>query len=853
MTKRTDTYRQMMYDAPYSICIERAKYYTKSYKETEGEHPAIRQAKALEKTLDNIPLYILDQEQILGHRTSKLLGVILPVERGDINCVLKMDLEGLKTRENRPWQISEEDENILMNEILPYWEGKTVSDKKIEMFKKFGLISKDKLAMKPSGRMKYLQKFLLSNAPHIANTVLDDQGHLVMGHNNIVKLGINGIKEQASQKIEEVNKYLEIGHIERDGGSMYVPVEPVSYIQNYPDLAHIEQKFQERFAKGNGYTMDNKAFLEAVLICCDATSRFIMRYAQLARDNAENETKPQRKAELERAAKICDWISTNSPRNFREAVQLVWFNEIIGTISHGLGAILAVGRPDQYLYPFYKSDVESGKITNEEVVELLEEFIIKLSSNLMLLPGNTGKASPELGTDHVALVVGGADKNGKDGTNELSYLIADAVENVKCMTISFSIRIAPGITSRKWLERAIELYTKTSGTALYNDDAIVTALQNSGCSIEDARDYGIVGCIEPAPQGNAFPITAGNAISLPGLLEMTLNNGRRRLGGKIDGVRIGKSKEFKSYEEVWEAFLKLLKIMVDITVKSSNIKDMLHAEYYPNPFISMTTDGCIKNALDLLQGGAIYNFNTISSGGFATVANSLYALKKVVFEDKEMTMEEMLDILKNNFRNQKALRAKLINKIPKFGNDHDGVDSIAQDLLNAFCDEVLSHSTIRIPGKYRPSLFSAGTHPLVGRYLGATPDGRKSGESVSNSLSPTNNTERNGPTAVLNSLAKLDSTKIASGMSLNMRLLPLLLKEKENRSKLADMVSTYFEKGGMHVQFNVVNQEDLIDAQVNPENYQDLVIRVSGYNAYFVNLTKTLQDDIIDRYQFENL
>jgi formate C-acetyltransferase len=218
-----------------------------------------------------------------------------------------------------------------------------------------------------------------------------------------------------------------------------------------------------------------------------------------------------------------------------------------------------------------------------------------------------------------------------------------------------------------------------------------------------------------------------------------------------------------------------------------------------------------------------------------------------------MTIEEMLDILKSNFKNQKAFRAKLINKIPKFGNDHDEVDAIAQNLLNAFCDEVLSHSTIRIPGRYRPSLFSAGTHPLVGRYLGATPDGRKSGESVSNSLSPTNNTERNGPTAVLNSLAKLDSTKIASGMSLNMRLLPLLLKKEENRLKLTDMVSTYFEKGGMHVQFNVVNQEDLVDAQIHPENYQDLVIRVSGYNAYFVNLTKTLQDDIIDRYQFESL
>ncbi len=866
MTKRTDSYRNAIYNAPFEICVERARYWTESYKDTEGEHPTVRAAKALEKTLDSMSIFIRDDEQLVGHRTSKLLGVILPVERGDINNGLYSDLKIIKNRKNKPYHISEEDEELLFKEILPYWKRKTVSEKKLKMFKKFKLLSDSgldlskmqqlrksfgskwvrtflKLFQDRGSELKYFLEFMKSSTPLASVTNLDDQGHLVMGHNNLLKWGYEGIKNRA---IEQLNQ-AELVTIETNGGSFAILEKPTTYDK-------LVYNFQFRFSKTNGNTEDKAAFLNAVVICCDAAIRYIRRYAKLAKNKAIKEVDSTRKLELTAISKRCNWISSNKPRNFSEALQLVWFNEVMANISHGLGGILAVGRPDQYLYPYYLADKLAGLISDEDVVELIEEFIIKLSSNLMIVPSfDEVRNAPELGSDHLALTVGGVDIHGNDATNELSYLICDAIENVKCTTISFSARIAPEVNPRKWIERIVDIYRITNGTAIYNDDVIIPALVNGGCSLEDARDYALVGCVEPAPQGNAFPITAGNESSLSGLFEMVINNGQTRLGSKFVDMESFTSKNFTCYEDLWQKYKEFIKHGVDLAVKCANIKDIVHGENYPNPFVSMSLDGCIENALDMTQGGAKYNFNTLSSSGIGTVVDSLCALKKLVFEDKKISLEHMLDVLNNNYKKEELLRTKLKNKIQKFGNDIEYVDSIAQDLLNVYCDEINSHSTVRLPGQFRPCLFSAGTHVLTGNLLGATPDGRKAGEPISNSLSPSNGAEKNGPTAVLNSIAKLPTEKMGSGMSFNMRLLPSLIETKEERFKLADMILSYFEKGGMHVQFNIIDQNVLRDAQLNPENYKDLIVRVSGYNAYFAYLDKSLQDDIIDRVQFDRL
>ncbi|MGV9204118.1 MAG: pyruvate formate lyase family protein [Promethearchaeia archaeon] len=871
MNTRTEKLKDLMLHAPYEFCIERAKWYTESFKQTEGEEPALRMAKALEMTLKKIPIFILDKEQIIGSRTSKLLGVGIPVERGDANNILRVLLKSMTHRKFKPYHISKEEEKLLMDEIFPYWDGKTVSDKKIRAYRKNGLYMKTKtsilkllkafrlkniknlLDMLRSGTNKvklksarYLRQFIMSNSPNGTSTALDDQGHLIMGHGNLLAEGYKSIKQKAIKKSEEIIPQIE-SEIKYNGGSMNTINNTLEEIVPYK----AESEFQEKFSKKNGYNINNLAFLEAVIICCNSASNFILRYSNLAIKKAKREKDPQRKKELYEIAERCNWISNNKPRDFREAIQLVWFNEIMASISHGLGGILALGRPDQYLYPFYQADIKEGRISKNQVLELLEELIIKSGSNIMGLP-SFGGSGTDFGTDHVAITVGGVNKDGVDATNDLSYLFVDAFENIKGMTVSFSIRIDPKTSPRLWIERAIETLQNTSGPAFYNDQAIIKALVNNGASIEDARNYAIVGCVEPAPAGCSFPITAGNAVSLTSLLEMLLNDGRTMLGNTLPGLEPFNSKKFQSYEELWNKFKELINLGVNHAVKCSNIKDKIHAENYPNPFISMTLNGCIESALDMTQGGAKYNYNTLSTDGFATVANSLTALKKYVFEDKAISLKKLIKILHKNYKHAEPLQVKLKQKIPKYGNDNEYADEIIKDLANVFCDEINSHPTIR-GGQFRPCLFTAGTHTLTGMMLSATPDGRKAGEPVSNSLSPSNNTEKNGPTAVFNSVAKLCMEKMGSGMSLNMRLLPALLNTKENMNKIMNLVRGYFEKGGMHVQFNVVDQEILKEARDNPEDFQDLIVRVSGYNAYFVNLDLALQNDIIDRIQFSGV
>ena len=874
MTTRTDQYRTMIYKAPYEICIERAKYYTESYKETEGLHPSIRAARALEKNLENMTIYILDQEQIVGNRSSKLVGSVMCIERGDMVPVVNMDLNNIKKRESQPFHISPEDERLLRNEIIPYWKGKTVRDLKEKSWEKLGLLWNISVGL-GSWLRKYQQfgwtwlkeyynrlikgrllharegiRMLATNNPNFVNNIFDTQGHLVMGHKNILEKGYSGLWEQIEKRLQEVIKALPID--QKDQNQMPLS-DPSQFLAEITNNWSPTEAFDALFSKGKEYSGDNLAFLEAALICVNAAIKFIKRFAALSEKQAAETKDPARSSELKRISEVCEWVATNKPRNFREALQLVWFNHVIATISHGMGGILAVGRPDQYLYPFYSADVEAGRITDAEVVELCEELVIKLSYNLLMLPAYGKATASELGGDNAALTVGGVDKEGNDAVNELSYLFIDAIENVKSMTNSFSIRIHPEKNPRKWVDRAIEVYSKTSGPAIFNDAIIIPALEKTGVSLEDARDYAIIGCVEPTSQGNTFGTTSGNDISLVGLLELVLTNGMIRSVGKKYGLETGNPENFTSYEEIWKAYLQQLKYLISHMVKCVNIKDIIYAKYYPSPFISMTLDHCLENALDMTQGGAKYNFSSISGRGLGTVSDSLAALKKVVFEEKTMSMKEMVETLNKHFKKKEVVQTMLKNRIPKFGNDDDYVDSIAKDVMNAFCDEVSSKPCLRTPGIYRPSFFSYGLYIVDGFLLGATPDGRNAGESISNSLSPANNTEIKGPTAVLKSLTKLDHKKIPNGMALNMKFLPTLFDTPEKREKIANLLDAYLSMGGMEIQFNVVRQEDLIDAQMHPELHQDLIVRVSGYSAYFIDLGKPVQDDIIKRCQFNSI
>ncbi|MHA1148259.1 MAG: pyruvate formate lyase family protein [Promethearchaeota archaeon] len=822
---RTQKYKKRILMAPYEICIERARYFTQAYKETEGLHPSLRAAKAIEKTLDNATIYILPEELLVGNRSSKLVASVIPIERGEFNVVFELDLNNILKREKQPFMISKEEKRELLKEILPYWRGKDFrSDKLIEFkennvylipklslfsifrrIKNFGIKALWK-TLRPliKGRLLHFKRGireLAINNPNLVDDVFDDQGHLILGHDLVMPIGYKGVKEQAN-RLKEQNP-------------------------------------------------DKSAFYDAVIICCDAVRRFAERFSSLALKIADEETNSARREELIQISNNMKKVPWNPPEHFYEAVQFIWFSQNIALIAFGLGGIFSIGRPDQYLYPYYKRDLEEGRISREFALELVEELLIKLSYNLLILPSYAKNTASELGGDNNAVAVGGVDSEGKDAANALSFIFMDAIGNIKSMTNSFSMRLNKNSTD-EYLMKVADVFSKTSGPAIYNDEIIISALMKTGCSLEDSRNYGIIGCVEPTSCGNTFGCTAGNDISLVGILERVINNGRLRFMGKRTGLKTGKFKNFKSFEEILEAFKMQLAKNIEFIAKLVNIKDKVYMEKFHNPLISILVKGCLEKGLDETQGGAKYNFGSITARGLATAADSLLAIKKAVFDWKWITLKELKKVLDKNFRKNEALRQKLINKIPKYGNDDDEADEMAIIVAEIFSDLVMEQKNIR-GGIFRPGFFSYGMNVVDGSLLGATPNGRYAGQPVSNSMSPSNNVEKYGPTAIIRSYAKINHEKISNGSALNIKLNPAYFKNEERKKKFISLLRSFIELGAMHAQFNTIDNKILKDAQVNPDNYWDLVVRVSGYCAYFNDLGKPVQDDIIQRTEFNTI
>lgn len=822
-------YKDKILDAPYEICIERARYYTESFKLTKGQHPALRAAKALRHTLENMTLSIVEGEQIIGNRSSKLVGVIIPVERGDVNLILDMELDFLLNRKSQPFHIDTADRRLLENEILPYWKNRSVRAKKKILYKKNGLVftpalnpfsiykrikaldlSRLKSATAvPGANLAYSirgAKELMHNNPAMVMDIFDMQGHLILGLKNILCDGFVGTRMQAVTRLEKARK-----DNDRDGAS----------------------------------------FLEAVIISCDAIETLANRFADYAVNTAKSESGPDRKKTLMEIAARCRHAPMNPPRDFREAVQSLWLIMVGGLVSHGMVGILAVGRFDQYLNPYFIKDKAKGKITDKQAIQLMEELLIKLGSNLMVLPYVGKNTGNELGSDSCVPTVGGVDEDGNDAVNELSYLILDAFSNIKSMGNSFSIRLSEKSPKKFW-KKALATYRQTSGAALFNDEIVIPALVKCGMPEEKARDYGIIGCVEPTGDGNTFGCTSGNDISFTGALEMTLKNGYLRIMGKRIGPKTGDPRRFQTFDQFMDAFKQQISFMVNTVAKAVNLKDKVYMEGFHNPYISATLSGCIENARDMTCGGADFNFNSISGRGLGTVVDSLAAIKYFIYDEKTFSMSQIIRMLDNNFKGFEKERSILYYKGPKYGADNDYADEIAREVCGFFCCSVAEKQTNR-GGPFRPSFFSYGMHVLEGLYVGATPNGRVSGDPVSNSLSPSNGAEKKGPAGVLRSVSKLDHTLIANGCAVNIKLMPSMFKGEERLNKMVGLVKGYFSMGGMELQPNVVSNQILKDAQNHPENYRDLVIRVSGYSAIFTDLGKPLQDEIISRTEFEHI
>jgi formate C-acetyltransferase len=825
--ERTQALKRKILEAPYEICMERARYYTQVYRETEGMHPSLRAAKALERTLDTMTLSILPEEMLAGNRSSKLVATVIPVERGEINAILEMYMHDITTRSYKPFKISEEEKRELFEEILPYWKKRSVRYYKEQKWTKSGLMlgfssgpfahARRVRAFGASRLARIARPFMVGrkldllksrkevalNNPNLVNNVMDVQGHLVMGINNVIEKGFRGIKESALEK-------------------------------------------KALHAQDAGKT----AFYDAVIIACDAVKRFAQRFSRQASDMADRETDKRRGQELRAMASNLSRVPWDLPRNFYEAVQFLWFTQVIALISHGVAGIFAIGRADQYLYPYFKRDMDSGAISREFAVGLIEELLVKLSCNLLVLPSFAKQTGSELGADNNAVTIGGVDREGKDATNELSLVFLEAVGNIKSMTNSFAIRVHPR-SSPEFLEKVTKLVSRTSGPAIFNDQTIIPSQQGCGNSLEDARDYSIIGCVEPTSSGNTFGCTSGNDISLVGVLEMALNDGRLFMMGRRNGLKTGDAEKFRSFDDVLEAYKKQLAYIVAFLARCVNAKDEVYRDHFHNPYVSLTLDGCLDSGMDMTQGGARYNFASISARGLATAADSLLAIKKAVFEEKWISMFDLMTALRNNFRDNEVLRQKLIHKISKYGCDSNEADDMARWVADQFCDEVLKQKSVR-GGCFRPGFFSYGMHVFDGMMLGATPDGRLAGEPVSNSSSPSNGSERKGLAAVLNSNTRIPHEKISNGSSLNIRLGPSMFSTSERIEKFVALLKSFIMNGNMHMQINVIDSDTLKDAQQRPQIYTDMVVRVSGYAAYFNDLGRPVQDDIIRRTQFDN-
>ncbi len=697
---------------------------------------------------------------------------------------IEQDIDLYSTRNVQKFLMSEEDKRILKQEIIPYW----INEEDTVRSRFYSYLSP---------KLKELILMLLYIVDtHLTNGV----GHFFPGYENVLKKGIGGLIQ-----------------------------------------------ITERKAKEFALDHEKTTFLNSVIIVLNGAKSYIERFSDLAKETAKNQLNSKRRLELLEIAAICDNISINPPRNFKEALQLVFFTHVITGLEDG-GFAISIGRLDQVLYPFYTKDKQEGKIDDKEVKFLIQCFYLKLNTlwNYVLNKGIVAAEGPPISQN---LTIGGIDRNGNDTINELSYLLLESYNHLKTVQPAFSVRIHE--------QTPDDLITKTgeaikSGTsiALFNDLVIIPGLIKLGYSLEDAREYALIGCVEPVHPCKSFGCTNATQLNAMKILELTLNNGTDMFTKKKYGVE--NSKKITSYMDLLEEFTNQLRFFISNLVDTMKSLERAIAELTPHPFLSATTDNCLEKGCDITNGGAIYDFTTTQLIGLATVADSLAVIKKIIFEEKLLSYEELVQMLKKNYRGTyrekkgEEWRQIFINRVPKFGNDDDYTDSFAHDIAKLFCEEILKYKNYR-GGNYNPGIYSTSFHLAFGYFTAASADGRKSRDPLSNGVGPTIGNEKNGPTAILNSIMKLENELMTNGNSVTLDFHPNVLKLE----LFLPLIRSYFkENGGFHVQFNVVGKEALCDAQKNPKKNPGLVVRIAGYPVLFNELSKSAQDSIIARTEF---
>ncbi len=740
---------------------------------------------------------VLRASNFLDHCSKKAIyigdGELIVGERGpkpksvptfpELTCHSVEDLNVLNSRELQRYTISQEDIDTYAREVIPYWAGKTQRERI------FNHVPQEWRLAYEAGM---LTEFMEQRAP--GHTSLDGK---------IYQKGMLDYKREIAEKLSSID-YL-----------------------NDPEATDKAEEWK------------------AMDISCDAVILFAERHAVLTEEMAAKETDAVRRSELLEIARVCRHVPANAPRNFWEAIQMYWFVHL-GTITELNGwDAMNPGHFDQHLTPFYEKGIAEGTLTREKAKELISCFWVKVNNHPA--PPKVGITARESGTynDFTNINLGGIKGDGSDGTSEVSYIMLEVIEELHILQPGSSVHISSS-TPDKFLNAASRVIRQGHGyPSVFNPDLYVVELLRQGKSLEDAREGGCSGCIEVGAFGKEAYLLTGY-LNVPKIVEVTLNDGINPVTGIRVGPSTGDPRTFKNYDELYDAFLKQLHYVVDLKMRVSNYIDRMFAKYAPAPFLSVVIDDCVSRGKDYYDGGPRYNTSYIQCCGLGTATDSLVALKKHVFEDKFFTMDRVLNAVSNNFQGEEVLRQTIMNRTPFFGNDDDYADSIAKKIYDDLVNEIDGKPNIKPGGKYHLNMLSTTCHVYFGKVMGATPNGRLAGKSISDGTSPSHGADTHGPSAVIKSMTKFDHSK-SGGTLLNQRFLPGLLKKEEDVVKLGHLIRSYFTLGGHHIQFNIVDTATLLAAQACPSDYKDLIVRMAGYSDYFNDMNSDLQQEVIER------
>lgn len=731
--------------------------------------------------------YIMEHKTVYIGDGELIVGERGPAPKGtptfpELCCHTVEDFDVLNTREKISFSVDEETLRVQRDEVIPQWQGRSIRDM---LFREMTQEWKDAYAA------GIFTEFMEQRAP--GHTVLSE----IIYHKGLVDL-----KVEIQQALDKLDFF------------------------DDPEAYNREQE------------------LKAMLIAADAVIRNAERHSEKAAELAAKEPDPKRKKELEKIADVCRHVPAHPPRDFWEALQSYWFIHLGVVTELNTWDSFCPGRFDQHLYPFYQNDIGSGALTRDDAAELMQCLWVKFNSQPA--PPKVGVTAAESGTytDFCNINIGGVKLDGSDGVNDVSYLMLDVIDEMRLLQPSSNLQLSKKNPDR-FLKRGLEIVKKGWGQpSIFNHDMVIEELLRQGKTIEDARRGGISGCVETGAFGREAYIMTGY-FNIPKVLEVTLYNGYDPRTKKQIGIKTGDPRTFKTYDEFFQAFKKQMHHFVNIKVRGNNIIERLYAQYMPAPFLSILVEDCIKKGKDYNDGGPRYNSTYIMGVAPGTATDSLAAIKYHVFENKTVSMGDLLDAVASDFEGKEKLRLMLWNKTPKYGNDDDYADDILKSVFDLFFDEI--HGRKNTKGDiYRVNYLSTTCHVYFGSVTGATPDGRKAGVAHSDGISPSQGADKYGPTAVICSASKMDHAR-TGGTLLNQKFTPSLLEQEGALDDLLHLVRSYFKMDGHHIQFNVVTADTLRKAQAHPEQYRDLIVRVAGYSDFFCDLTKGLQDEIIAR------